>query len=371
MRLAGFIGPSNVDRGYSFDNERTINLYPQLPQAGTPKNPEGLLLGCPGLQPRYALPAGPVRGMFTQNGRAFAIGGASLCELFANQSYRFRGLVATDGQPASFAANGAAGNQLMITSGGLGYIFDLTTNTLAPITDASFPADVAQGEFLNSYFIVRVANSNQFYYSALLDGTDWNGLDYFRTSLTSDNKLAMIANHGDLWLFGGQRTEIWQNVGNQNTPFQPIPGALIEHGIGAAWSAQRLDNSVFWLGGDERGNNIVFKADGYTPSRVSTNAVETYLNNLPRTSDAIGFTYQQDGHAFYLLYVPTAETTLCYDVSTNLWHERAIWDSTLMRWFPMRARNHIFAFGRHLVGDRSSGTIFDMRLDSYVDGVVA
>jgi hypothetical protein len=226
---------------------------------------------------------------------------------------------------------------------------------------------VAQVVFLNSRFIVRVLNTNLFHYSALLDGLDWNGLDFFRTSITADNKPSMIANHSNLWLFGTQRTEVWQNVGNVNTPFEPIPGAVIEHGIRAPWSAQRLDNTILWVGGDERGSNIVFRANGYTPERVSTNAVERYLDDLPSISSAVGFTYQQEGHAFYLLYVPNAETTLCYDVSTNLWHERAVWDVRLLRWFPMWARTHMFAFNRHLVGDYHSATIYSLELDYYLD----
>lgn len=366
MQLRGFIGPSNVDRGYTFDNERTINLIPTKPQAGTPKNPDGYFYGAPGLRPRYALPAGPIRGQFTQNGRAFAVGGTSFCELFPNQTYIVRGVMELNANPASMASNGTGGNQIMITSGGFGYIFDLTTNTLSQITDVNFPANAAQCEFLNSYFIVRVGGTNQFYYSALLDGTDWNGLDFFRTSLTADNKTSMIANHGDLWLFGTQRTEVWQVVANGTTPFQPIPGALVEHGIGAPWSAARLDNSIFWLGGDERGKNIIFRADGYTPSRISTNAIERYLDALD-TSPALGWTYQQEGHAFYLLHIPTAETTLCYDISTDLWSERAVWDSRLMRWFPMWARNHMFAFGKHLVGDYQSSTIYELDLDWHFD----
>jgi hypothetical protein len=48
-------------------------------------------------------------------------------------------------------------------------------------------------------------------------------------------------------------------------------------------------------------------------------AIQSYGN----ITDAIGYTYQQDGHPFYVLIFPSAEATWVYDVSTQLWHERA------------------------------------------------
>jgi hypothetical protein len=82
----------------------------------------------------------------------------------------------------------------------------------------------------------------------------------------------------------------------------------------------------------------------------------------PTLADAQAFTYQQDGHSFYVLNFPAAGKTWVYDVATGEWHERAVWDSVAMDWQPHLSRCHAYGFGRHLVGDRLSPAIYDMRL---------
>jgi hypothetical protein len=84
-----------------------------------------------------------------------------------------------------------------------------------------------------------------------------------------------------------------------------------------------MDNSLFWLGADARGKGVVYRANGYTGARVSTHAVEWQIQQYSDISDAVAYTYQQDGHSFYVLSFPTADTTWVYDAATQLWHERA------------------------------------------------
>ena len=69
--------------------------------------------------------------------------------------------------------------------------------------------------------------------------------------------------------------------------------------------------------------------------------------------DTICWSYQDRGHAFVVLVHPGAETTWVYDVATQSWHERALWDPAALVWTPHLARCHTFAFDRHLVGDRA------------------
>ncbi len=376
MILPGFIGPFGRSRSHSFDVEASYNLYLETRDAGTPKS-QATLLKRPGVQPRYRLPASPVRAIFYQDGRCFAVGGTAFCELFPNDTFVIRGTVAADSYPATITSNGQNGFQVFVVSGGLGYIYNAVTTAFAQISAGGFATPASMGAFADGYFISLKRTSNQFNISALNDGTSWSGLDFAKTSESADNKTSLIVNHRELWLFGTQRTEIWVNTASQTTPgiapfpYQPIPGTLIEHGIIAPWSAQRLDNTILWLGGDERGANIVFRANGYTPERISTFAVETYLNALTTTANAIGWTFQLEGHAFYLLYLPSADETLVYDVSTNEWFLWALWDDALIRWVPHPGRCHAFAFGKHLVGDRASGIVYQQSLDFLADEIAA
>ena len=99
---------------------------------------------------------------------------------------------------------------------------------------------------------------------------------------------------------------------------------------------------------DERGGGIVWKLAGYTPVRVSTQAIEEALQSVTDTSGAVAYTYQQDGHSFYCLNVPGLNTTLCYDVASNAWHERA--ELVTGEYAQHRGQFHAYAYGKHLVG---------------------
>jgi hypothetical protein len=368
-RLPGFVGPFNRTRSVNFDVEDTINLYVERRDAGTPKT-EGNLLDRPGLSPFVYLTNGPVRALFAQDGRCFAVSGNGFHEIFANQTMITRGTVSADTNPATIHSNGIAGGQLFIVSGMLGYIFDLTTNTLTQITDVDFPFPAVRGVYVDSYFIAMEAYNLRFHISALLDGDDWNGLDVASVSESSDNKIAMAVSHRELWLFGTKNTEVWVNTGAANFPFAPIPGVFIEHGIAAPWSVVSVDNTLVWLGADELGNGVVWRANGYTPARVSTFAVEDYIRRLSRIDDAIAFAFQMGGHTFYVLYLPQADTTLVYDISNGEWMRWAIWNPDLGHWEPWIPRCHCFGFGKHLMGDRRSAMVYESALDILTDAVV-
>lgn len=357
----GLIGPTADSRSVGWSDELTINQYVVLAEAGTPKSPAGLH-HTPGNRPFSRLGANAIRTMFHQDGRMFAISGSSLYEIGATGSPTFLGSVAVDAWPATISSSGTAGNQLLITSGGLGYILDLLTNVLTQITDAGFPTHVRSGIYFAGYFIVLHSVEGTFHLSELHDGFEWNALNFGTDTNASDLIRAMWRTHDLLWLFGTKHSTPWFNSGSSSFAFKPVQGTLIEQGIGTIWSIASLDNTIFWVGMDEHGHGMVWRANGYTPMRISTSAIEKRLQQLPTIEDGIGWAYQEDGHLFYVLRYPSARTSLVYDVKTNLWHERALWDTHEIRWHPHVGRNHVFAFGKHLVGDAQSGTIYEQSL---------
>lgn len=376
MHYPGFIGPSNTLASPTADVEETINWYLESTSPGTGKSPF-YLRPTPGLDPLIVTTRGPVTNLFVQDGRGFVIGGSSFQEFFASGSTTLYGPLNAGGRTPTISTNGSAGNQLFITSGGSGYTFNLATNTLAIIVDGDFLTPSAGGAFFDGYFINLLENSRTFQISALEDGTSWDPLDVFEISTASDNIQAMTVAHRELWLLGSQTSQVWADVGDPDIPLQPVPGSLMQMGIWAPDSLLVLDNTLFWLATSSRGNNIVVKASGYNPQRISTNAIETFLRQQPRTDDAFAWTYEQDGHTFYVLSSDSwAEspgelaTSLCYDVLTEQWHKRALWDTTFMKWRPHLGRCATFGFNRILVGDRQSPAIYTLDPTIFTDGQV-
>ncbi len=366
MQALALVGPTNTLLSPNADVEETINFYVEATAPGTGKVP-AYLVGTPGLAKWLVLADSPVRGEFEQDGRAFVVAGTSFFEIFTNQTATFYGSVASDANLATFASNGSAGHQLAITSGGLFYIFDLIANTLTVETTGVEP--VTMVEFMDGYFLVNKTDSRTFAFSALEDGTSWDPLDVDERSEASDNIVAMVRSHRELWFLGSQTTEVWYDQGDALNPFAPIQGVFIEQGAVAAFPVQRIDNSINWVGVNSDGSGVVWKANGYTPQRLSDHAVELAMQ-MYGFAGARAWVYQEDGHLFYVLLLPDAPWAFVYDVSSGLWCKRATWDSTHCVWLPPRAQCHAFAFGLHLVGDRLTGAIYQQSLSIFTEELV-
>jgi hypothetical protein len=126
-----------------------------------------------------------------------------------------------------------------------------------------------------------------------------------------------------------------------------------------------MDNGLFWLGRDRRGEGIVYRANGYSGIRISTHAVEWQIQQYGDISDAIAYTYQQDGHSFYVLVFPSANTTWVYDAATQAWHERAGFTDGN---FTRHRGNCQMAFNNKVViGDFANGNIYAFDLDDFSD----
>lgn len=368
MIYPGFIGSSDRAAVLTVNAERTINWFVEA-ATGTPKS-KTWLVPTPGLVPYVVLGAGPVRALYAEEGRAFAVGGAHFFEIFPSGAWTYRGSVGLDSRPATISSNGSDGQQLFIVSNGDGFIYDLVANALTPITSADFPRPCSMGAFVDGYFLALKAQSDQFQISALEDGTSWDPLDVAQVSETTGIVRALVSIHREIWLLGTSTTTVWADTGDPDFPFAPIPGGFIEQGIGSLFGWTIVDNALFWHGQNADGGRVAYRAQGYTPQRISTHAVEHAWAQYPRMDDTIAWSYQDRGHAFAAWYVPTAETTWTYDAATGVWHERALWDPVALAWEPHLARCHTFAFDTHLVGDRQSPAVYALDADAYTDGRV-
>lgn len=370
IAVPAFVGPANVQASLNADAEETINFMSAPIPPGMGKVGQWMQ-GTPGFKPWLNLPSSPVRCLFQQDGRAWAVGGTSFYEIFATPSYtQYLPTMPDDGYLASMASNGSAGHQVMVTSGGLGYIFDTVANTFVQITDGDFPDNVRMCEFMDGYFFVNVADTRQFNISALEDGLSWDALDVAERSEASDNINALIRNHRVIALLGSKTSEFWYDNGDNLFPFAPTQGDFMEHGSVAPFTVRRLADTLFWLGRDEDGNGVVWSLSGISPKTVSTPAMNRIIQSAgtPPTNDlslATAWTYQQDGHSFYCLQLPVCEWTLVYDLLTDRWHKRAQWDSSTAVYIKDRAQCHMQFAGKHLVGDRISGMIYEMSLDVF------
>jgi hypothetical protein len=263
--------------------------------------------------------------------------------------------------PVSMADNGT---QLFIAANPLGYIYNASTDVFQQITDPDFPGAGTVG-YIDGYFVFNEPNSQKIWVTSLLDGTSVDPLEFASAEGNPDNVVAIFVDHREVWVFGTNSTEVWYDAGLLDFPLARIQGAFNELGCAAPYSIAKMDNQVYWLGKDARGQGIVYRAAGYIGQRVSTHAIEWQMQEYADISDATGYTYQQDGHSFYVLNFPTADTTWVYDVATGAWHERASFANGDFN--RHRASSQMFFNSTTVVGDYQNGKIYSFDLTVYAD----
>jgi hypothetical protein len=355
------LGSSYVARSVNAADARMVNLYPEIvPEAG--KEP-AFLNRAPGLNFLNTIGAGPIRGLWafsSNDGTGFVVSGTQLYKIDNAYTPTLIGSVSGTG-PVSMADNGT---QLFIACNGPSFIYNANTNVFGQITDPDFPGAVTV-TYLDGYFVFNKPNSQEMWVTAFLDGTSIDPSEFQQTAASPDGLVAVISNFREVWAFGTNSIEVWSDTAALDFPLERIPGAFNELGCAAPYSIAKMDNSLFWLGRDRRGQGIVYRANGYAGQRVSTHAVEWQIQQYTDLSDAVGYTYQQEGHSFYVLIFPTADTTWVYDASTQAWHERAGW---INGEFTRHRSNCQMSFNNKIVvGDFENGNIYSFDLEDYSD----
>jgi hypothetical protein len=352
------LGQAYVARSVNAADNRMVNLFPEaIPNEG---KEAGFLNRAPGLSLLTTVGTGPVRGLWSFEGFMYAVSGNTLYKINSAYVATALGTIAGTGQ-VSMSDNGT---QLFVAANGPSYIYNSNTNVFQQITDPDFPGAVTVS-YLDGYFVFNEPNSQKIWVTSLLDGLSIDPLDFASAEGSPDGLIAVIVNNREAWLFGTNSIEVWYDAGTPDFPLARIQGASNEIGCAAAFSVAKLDNSIFWLGQDARGRGIVYRNNGYTGVRASNHSIEWQIQQYGDISNAIAYTYQQDGHSFYVLTFPTVQKTWVYDVVTQSWHERAGWSNgNFIRYRP----NCQTAYNNEVIlGDYESGNLYTYDLDVYAD----
>ena len=352
------LGSSYVIRSVNAADNRMINLYPEVsPEGG--KEP-AYLQRCPGLTRVVTVGTGPIRAVYSLGSFLYVVSGEEFYKVDAAYTATKIGDVTGTGT-VSMADNGT---QIFLACNPDGFIYNTDTLAFAKITDEDFPGAVTVG-YLDGYFVFNEPNSQRVWVTSLLDGLSIDPLDFASAEGSPDGLVSLIIDHREAWLFGTNSVEVWYNSGDADFPLTRIQGAYNEVGCIAPYSVAKMDNSVFWLGADARGQGIVYRAQGYQAVRVSTHAVEFAIQGYGNLADAVAYTYQQDGHTFYVLNFTDADTTWVFDAATGAWHERAGFRNGDFK--RHRGNCHARFLGEPVIGDYENGNLYAFDLSVYSD----
>ena len=266
------------------------------------------------------------------------------------------------GAVATIVIMGGGVTTVTLTNPGLGYsIGDALTAATSNL------GNTGSGFFLNVVTVNNTGVGFTYTVTAVQSGTlAFNGLDIEAKSGASDSLVLAAVIHDEIWLIGEKTTEVWVDSGQTDFAFQRLAGVFLQHGCAARYSIAQADLSLFWLGLDPQGRCVVFRGTEYSAKRISTHAIENVIQSYAVYNDAIGFTYQIEGHVFYVLTFPSGDHTWVYDMATDLWHEWGWTDPNGLE-HRHRANCYAFAYGVGVVGDWQNGQLYKVDVTNQTD----
>lgn len=363
-QIKAFCGPSYESPAFRADVEQTINSYSQVVESAGAVA-QRVLLPIPGKQTFATSGLAPIRAMFAQDGRRFAIIGFGFVEIDSAGVVTLRGTVNNDGLPGTISSSGDAGGELFIVAGGTGYCYNLLTNVLTAVAAAG--VGLVQGGYLDGFFWTLDATST-FHLSNLLDGLTWDPLQTAQRNDAPDRWSAGMTIGKYIWLWGSETTSVLYDSGAFPFPFTLVPGVLINRGIGPTFSVADVNGSGAWIQQSKGGDRAIVIGDGFgPPKRISNHAVEHALQGYSTVDDAVSMSYEWEGHLFYQVNFPTADDSWAFDVESGEWHKPLFWNTTTAAWERSRIQYHAFDGVRHLMGDRATGTIYALSGTVYTD----
>jgi len=364
--IIDLLGGTYEQKFKDWNAQRTINWYPKVTQEVEKNKTKMALYPRPGLTEFASASGNCVRGLFTARTltqeRCFAVIGTTLYEIFYDGTMTSKASLPNlaSGTKSKVYMEINNNSELMIQDPLAGYIFDLTTNTATQITDLDYPGGNTLA-YADGYFIIS-DNNGRVTFSELGEGLSWDGFNFFTPSFKPDKVKAVATFREEIYCFGDSTIEVYINDGD--TPFIRQARTSIYYGLTARDSIASWHGGVFFLGKSVNGgNDIYMMGTNYSLNPISTPAIASKINEQTN-ENAEGFVQcSKDGHIFYHLHLPSLNTTLVYDMTTGMWHERVSQrpypdaDGSIVQDL-YRGKCYTQFKGMNLFGDWYSGKIF-------------
>lgn len=315
-----------------------------------------MFYGSPGLLLLSTIGTGPIRAAHTANGYGWVVSGQSLYQVTSAGVATLIGDVPGSGRVCLVHND----TQLAVMHSAGWHVLTFSTLGYGAVSGAPV---TAQGTYQDSYIIFPNADGT-YGWTNIGNAQSLDALNFASSEANPDPVIAVLSDHRELWLFNTQTTEIAQTSGDADLVF--VRTAILEYGCAAKYSPAKSDSTVFWLSQSDSGDGIVMMAEGYSPSRISTHALENAIAGYGDVSDAWGYCYQQNGHTLYVLTFP-GRATWAFDASAKRWTQLAYRNPLTGDQEQHRGNAYMFLGSTHMLGDYANGNLYALDLDTYTD----
>lgn len=310
------------------------NLYPQYPLTKGASSPVSLLR-TPGISSLTSLGGSSVgRGMYKdqKRGHLYQVQGTSLIKQTNTTSPTLIGTIDGSGY-VPIADNGLV--MVIIVPGVKGYFYTYSTGTLVEITDAIFLDFMAQDGGVTSV----VEKDQRFVYNtdeefflgsdiSVNDGKDFAALDFEDAETKTDPIVRVMDLNNELYVFGSETIELYQNIGGTAFPFQRILGATIDKGLKSRFGVVPVNRNFMFIGNGTNELPSIWVTGSGVANNISNQAIDSLIQGYTDTEleSVKALSYSQDGSTFACFVLPNE--TIVFDVNASsaaglpIWHLR-------------------------------------------------
>lgn len=257
--------------------------------------------------------------------------------------------------PVYFARNNAATpDKVVVTENGAFTFTGASTITAYPDVDLPQPNSVFS---LDGYLVFTIGDGRAF--ATDLNSTSVNALSFGQAEAKPDALVRGVAFAGRALFFGTESLEIWTDVGT--SPFAFQRAAIVPFGLLAANAVAGQEDGfgagLLFVAHD----GTVRQLNGYTADKVSPPDLDRLIQRETSKSTLLASVYMVDGHPMWTITGSTFSWS--FDLNTLKWHERESYLTN--RW---RGLQTLRAYGKWLVGDRSTGNIYEIDPTNHREG---
>lgn len=305
---------------------------------------------------------GPINGIWRQDS---TLGGVWLVisgtELFAYNKTTGTSSKIGNVPGTGFCQFAGTTDRVLIVRDGVCYSTDGTALTVILMPDDVAPwapavAKVGSVATINSYFILSVLDTDQFYW--INPGqTDPDPLSFANAERIPDDIKSVHVISDEIWFVGASGPEVWSVTGDANLPFQRINGRVYSDGCAFRDTSINIVYqglpAIIWV----TDTRSVVIAQGQI-TKVSDESVE---ENLKSATNLRAWTFRHNRHDFVVF--TCEEFSLVLDLDNGSW---AKWDTyLLLNWQAHLGLQDGFDV---YAGDSETNQIWTLTADGISDG---
>lgn len=293
-------------------------------------------------------------------------------------TFSVTGSVSGSGAVGTYTASGGIINNVTLTNPGSNYAGTLTVvfsgggaSAVASAYLNAFPTNPVPGLVYLDGYVFAMDSQGQIFQSENENPGKWDPLNFTSAKSEADEGKAIARHLNYVIAFKEWTADFFYDSGaSQGSVLAINQSAHMEIGCADGNSIQNPEQTLIWMATVVEGGRAIMILEGLQPRKVSTKAVETFLN-ASDLSGTYSWLYKIAGHTFYGLVLTDQNVTLVYDLAEDTWHywttstdyvggDEHYFECSFVTQFP-------FNSGNFYVLDAINGLVFTLSPNNYVD----